>query len=189
MKKFLALLIVSLSLFLFGCGGEDAVKEESSVVDVKYKGEEFVSEDGNFKINFPKEPEVSTSTVPTEVGDIAMYTFMYEESVTKVYLVSYAEYPTELMKSADSKELLKGSKDGQVANLGEGAKVDEEKEITIGKYPGTYFKANGGGFYVAAKNYLVGNRLYQLVIMRDGSYPSDEDVKGFLDTFELLEVS
>lgn len=187
MKKFLALLLVSLSLFLLGCGGEDEPKDEVSTVDVKYAGEEFVSKDGNFKINFPKEPEASTSTIPTEVGDIAMYTFMYEESVTKVYLVSYAEYPSELIKDADTKELLKGSKEGQVANLGEGAKVDEEKEITIGEYPGTYFKANGGGFYVAAKNYLVGNRLYQLVIMRDGSYPSDEDINGFLETFELLK--
>ncbi len=187
MKKFLALLLLSLSLFLLGCGGGDEAKEESSIVDVKYTGEEFVSKDGNFKINFPKEPTTSTSTVPTEVGDIAMYTFMYEESVTKVYLVSYAEYPSELMKDADTKELLKGSKEGQIANLGEGAKVDEEKDITIGEFPGTYFKANGGGFYVAAKNYLVGNRLYQLVIMRDGSYPSDEDVKGFLDTFALLK--
>lgn len=170
-----------------GCGGGDEPKDDASTVDVKYEGKEFISEDGNFKINFPAEPESSASTIPTEVGDIAMNTFMYEESVTKVYLVSYADYPSELMKASDPKELLKGSKEGQVANLGEGAKVDEEKEITIGEYPGTYFKANGGGFYVAAKNYLVGNRLYQLVIMRDGSYPSDEDVNGFLGTFSLLK--
>ena len=46
----------------------------------------FYSKEGNFKINFAEAPEVESQTVSTEVGDIVMYTYMYEESFNAIYI-------------------------------------------------------------------------------------------------------
>lgn len=177
-KRFIGLFIITV-LFISACSSKPAIPVENSS-----SVEKFVSEDGKFAINFPAEPDVSQESVPTDVGEVQMYIFLYEESVTKAFMVTYSDFPSELVAGTDAKGLLVSSKEGQLQTLINPI-IDEESDIDINGNPGVYFKANDGSFYLVAKIFLVGNRLYQLLIMRDGSYPSEEETKSFIDSFEL----
>jgi len=159
----------------------DAVDE----ADDNTASDKYYSEDGRFKVNFSGTPEVSNESVPTEVGNIEMYMFMYEKSITEAEMIAYSDYPSDLVAASNTDDMLQGAKEGAVGNLG--ATITAEKEITYGKYKGLEFKANSTQFYVNYKIFLVNNRLYQIAIMRDGSYASQENVDKFFNSFELIE--
>ncbi len=173
---------------------EDAFSELESALDeldemdmsdeMSTGGETFESADGHFKIFFQGAPTISDETVPTEVGNIEMKTFMYEKSITEAFMVAYSDYPSALIELSDPQTLLQGGKDGALGSLGIST-LDEEREIELDGNPGLYFKGNNSSYYVVYEVYLVDNRLYQVAILRDGSYPSQEDVDSFIGTFEL----
>jgi len=146
----------------------------------------FYSKDGRFKISFAVEPKTQSQMIDTEAGKIEMFTFMYEKSATEAYMVAYADYPSELIKKSKTKDLIAGAKNGVLKNLN--SKVTEEKAIKLGNYEGLQFKAKGveNEFYLAYKMYLVKNRLYQIAILRDGGSPTEESIKSFLNSFELV---
>lgn len=167
---------------------ENVTKTDDEKVDVKddtKKVELFTSEDGSFKIYFPGKPTLTKEPVDTELGKIQMYTYMYEESVSKVYMVAYSDYPKAAIESGDTDVMLDGAKNGFLKNLN--LRIDEEKDITLGDYEGIYFKAQGGGYYTVMKDYLIENRLYQIGILTDKSYPSQTDIDAFLNSFELVK--
>jgi len=183
MKKILAFSVLATGLIVTmpGCGKKDQQIKGVPYITNKPK---FTSEEGNFKIAFPGEPTVTSDAVPTEIGDIQMKMFMYEKSRDEAYMVAYSDYPQEAVDAGDKKEMLQGSKEGVVENIA--ATIEEEKEIEINGNPGIYFKAKGPEFSTAYKLYLVKNRLYQIGILKAASYPSDAEIKGFLDSFELI---
>lgn len=189
----------ALSIFILAsCGGpsvndelNDALndlQEDLENVDVDdaldAEGSAFTSDAGKFTINFPGTPTEETQSVPTEVGNIEMVTFMYEKSATEVYMVAYSDYPSALIELSNAKDLLGGAKDGALGTYG--ATVSTEKDITIDGNPGMFFKANSDSYYVTYEIYLVDNRLYQIVILKDGAYASESDYNKFTKTFKLL---
>ena len=50
---------------------------------------------------------------------------------------------------------------------------------------GLSFSANNGEFFVTYEIYMVGNRLYQIAILRLGEYASKKDKKTFIKSFRL----
>jgi hypothetical protein len=160
-------------------GSDDKTASAESAV------KKFSNADGKFMIQFPAEPKVSDQKVPTAAGDIEMHMFVYEKSATEAYQVIYSDYPSEIIKATNIDTLLKNSKNGCVNELK--AKITEEKKIDMNGNPGVWFRANSDQFYVTYKLFLVGNRLYQIGMLRDGSHVTDDAVKGFMDTFELVK--
>ncbi|MCX7743752.1 MAG: hypothetical protein N2167_04215 [Flavobacteriales bacterium] len=183
MKKTLlfSLLATALIVIVPGCGKK---AEKAEAENVGSEQPKYTSEEGNFKIAFPGEPTVTTESVPTEIGDIQMKMYMYEKGKDEAYMVAYSDYPQEVVDAGDKKEMLEGSKQGVVGNIG--ATIEEENDIEINGNPGVYFKAKGPEFATVYKLYLVKNRLYQIGILKAAAYPSDADIKGFLDSFELI---
>lgn len=147
-------------------------------------GDNFTSGDGNFTIIFPGEPTASSQAVPTDVGDIQMSSYMYEKSSKEVYMVAYSDYPKKYVDGSNPEELLEGGKSGAMESLGILSTEIEEK-IAIDGNPGLFFQANNGSYYVAYEMYLVDNRLYQIAILREGSYPPQSDIDLFTKTFAL----
>lgn len=145
----------------------------------------FKTEDGGFKIKFPGEPEREEQNVPTDVGDISMISYMYEESNEAVYMVAYSDYPEEYTKDADAYELLNSAKGGFLGNLGMEVSVDEQNELN--GYKGVYFEANGGGYYTVVQDYMRDNRLYQIAILRLDRMLTEKEVDGFTKTFKFLK--
>lgn len=189
MKLFSLLVIAAL---LVSCGGNksnlDALNKLDSLsksLDESSSGEKFTSEDGKFKISFPGTPKIESQAIPTEVGNIEMKSFSYEKSVTEAYMVAYSDYPSELVKQSDPETLLTGAKEGALTS--QSATLEKEEKITLDGNPGYYFTAVKDSYYMCYKIFLKDNRLYQILMLRDGAYPSKEAIDEFIGSFELIK--
>ena len=145
----------------------------------------FSSEDGNFKVNFSGKPTETSEVIKTEAGNIELHMFMYEKSATEIEMIAYSDYPTSIIKANTPNDLLNSAKNGAVNNLN--AKITEEYKTIFDRNPCIDFKADNKQFYVIYKIFLKNNRLYQIAIMRDGSYPSKKSIKKFVETFKLTK--
>lgn len=56
--------------------------------------------------------------IATEVGNIEITMFMYEKSATEVYIISYNDYPSDIIELSSIDDLLAGGKDGVVSSMG-----------------------------------------------------------------------
>jgi hypothetical protein len=204
MKKIILPAII-LSLFITSCGG-DADNELKALIEEEQKQLElaleetedeieatedvaddlFSSEDGKFKINFTGTPTESSDIVPTDVGDIEMTSFMYEKSLTEAYMVAYNDYPSEMVKMSSVDDLLDGAKNGSSSSLGIN-EFEIDKNMEIEGNPGRHFKGTNGTYYAEYKLFLKGSRLYQIALIRDGSYATQERSEEFFSSFELIE--
>jgi hypothetical protein len=194
MKRIILVASIASVSLLSACGGGMTEEEIQNAIDdatenmLEEEEEDnlFVSEDGNFSVDFlGQTPTKTSSNVPTDVGDVEINMFMYEKSVTEALMVAYSDYPSEMIDESDGADnLLQGAKNGALGNLGI-TSTDVEKKIDIDGHPGLFFTGNNGQYFVTYEVYLVHNRLYQVAILRDGSYASDEDRNTFLGSFKL----
>ncbi len=191
-KLIFATLVVG--LMLSSCGakkGEEGAKTtdeattETSDETATTEASEFASKDGRFSIKFKTTPQESNKDVPTAVGDVKMFMFMHEESVTKAYMVAYCDYPSELIKASDAKTLLNGSKEGVVGQFN--ATIIEEKSSKFQGYECMDFTAGGPQYNTAYKLVLAGNRLYQVGILQDGSAVTADDIDQFIGSFKIAD--
>lgn len=195
--KFALLTILALFIFI-ACGDkkdepqdqQDPNKQQNIRHSDKGSDNEFVDKSGGFAVEFPSEPERMTQNVPTEVGDIEM---VYYQSMSSsgevVYMVSYNDYPAELVKKGDPDNMLEEGKNGALGTI-TNAKVISSKKIKYDDNPGIEFYATGDsqgyGVAVKARMYLVGNRLYQVMILGLEGAADEDAMDDFLDTFRLL---
>ena len=188
--------IAALSFLLLSCGSvnneqaaaiasqlDSAIAEENSIPE---EGDLFTSKDGKFKIYFSGTPTESSDTIPTEVGKIEMTSFLYEKSVTEAYMVAYNDYPSEMVKNSSVDDLLDGAKNGSSSSLGI-TQFDIDNKMEIEGNPGRHFKGTNGSYYAEYKLFLKGNRLYQIALIRDGSYATPERAEAFFGSFSLTE--
>lgn len=191
-KLIFATLVIG--LMLTSCGAkkteESAKTDEAPTTEVEEpkveEPTEFSSDAGKFSIKFKVAPQESTKDVPTEIGDVKMYMFMHEESVTKAYMVAYCDYPSELIKQSDAKTLLNGSKEGVVGQFK--ATITEEKSSKFQGNEAIDFTASGPQYHTAYKLVLAGNRLYQVGILQDGGPVSQDDMDTFIGSFKITEA-
>ena len=194
---FITLTLAASASLITSCGPSEAdlqkaIKETENGMNSLSENEEkpvlYTSEDGKFSVNFSGASPVQNSTnVPTDLGDIEMVSFIHEKSATEAYMVTYSDYPSDYVNSAEGgEELLDAAKDGALRNLGIKT-TEEEKKITLDSYPGLFFTGNNGQYFITYKIYLVGSRLYQVAILRDGSHATKNSIDTFMDSFSLLK--
>lgn len=188
MKKTIISLFVFLFLFVFSAimplNDASAADPAPTVAAAPTAGAKFSSAEGKFKIGFQGQPQMESQDVTTVVGDIKMHTFMEMKGATDAYMVSYNDYPAELISGADAKNIVDGAKNGVVNQFG--AKIVEEKPLTLGGNTGVMCKANSSSMYVVYYAYLVKNRLYQIMILKNGGFPNQQEVDAFHGSFELI---
>ncbi len=202
MKRFFFAIFL-LPLVLGSCGSSDQTDQETDQTDTlqsvttdinetfivnEDSGTDlFTHEDGHFQIRFPGTPTESSDIVPTDVGDIEMVTLLYEKSATEVYMVAYSDYPSSMVSASSPEGLLNSAKEGALNNL-EILVTENEQNISINDFPGISFRGNNGTYYVQYEMFLVGNRLYQVGILRDGSYVPEDKANAFFSSFKLTNV-
>jgi len=187
---------IAASIMMVSCGGGDSLNDladkiENDLETVTEKAaipsEIYESEDGRFKVNFlGGTPEVSTQAIPTELGDIEITMFLYEKSITEAYIIGYNDYPSAIVEAGSIDDMLAGGKDGVVNSMGI-TQFDLEKEVSLDGHSGLHFKGVAESLHIEYQMYLVGNRLYQIGVVRDGSYVTQDRVNTFFGTFELTD--
>jgi|TARA_B110000495_G_C23017403_1_gene602899 hypothetical protein len=186
MKTLLTTCIIA-SMIMVSCGGDSLNDLGNEIEEAAIPLEIYESEDGRFKVNFlGATPDVSTQSIPTELGDIEITMFLYEKSITEAYIIGYNDYPSAIIEAGSTDEMLAGGKEGVANSMGI-TQFDLEEEVSLDGNSGLHFKGVAGTLYVEYQMYVVDNRLYQIGIVRDGSYATQDRVDTFLGTFELTD--
>lgn len=149
---------------------------------------EFINEEGNFSVMSPFSLEESSQTVDTAAGPIEIHFFMADDG-NSAFMVGYSDYPAEIVDINDPNDMLDGAAEGATANIN--GTLVSQNNITLDGYPGRELALEGtfDNFNASAKAriYLVGNRLYQVLVISSEGNITTEDMDAFLQSFKLLE--
>lgn len=150
---------------------------------------EYTSAAGNFKVQMPGSPKEESQSAKAPTGETMNLNVASVQQKDGVYVVMWSDLPIPAGESEkDIQTRLDGSRDGALRNIN--GKLTDEKKITIGdKHPGRDIQAdlpNGKGS-LRARIYLVGTRLYQVMVVGTSSWVSSADALKFLDSFALTK--
>jgi hypothetical protein len=151
--------------------------------------QEFTSDEGGFSIMSPLPMEEASQTVDTELGSIEIHTFMVEQS-DRAYMVGYSDYPQDYIDQSDPEIILDGARDGAVGNVN-GKLASEIKLLLEDQYPGreiviTAMLDQDHEGTIKSHMYLVGNRLYQVMVIAASGEMSVQEMDDFINSFKLL---
>jgi hypothetical protein len=168
MRTFSGFLVLAGALLLSGCGSKEF--------------KEFKSADGGFKVLMPGTPKEKTQATPG--GELKMY--LVEER-NGAYMAGFANTPIPPNESeAQTQNRLDGARDGAVRNIN-GTLVKDTKIKLAGKEPGREIEANlpQNKGIIRARFYIVGSRMYQVMVVGTKSFAGSADATKFLDSFAL----
>lgn len=174
-KIVLCLLAVAL---VAGCGG--------------VKWTEYTSDDGGFSVMMPgKDVETEKTTTYSEAGPIDLYMHSVSRN-DAFYMVSYndMDFLEDIqMTAADMNDILEGGVEGSKSTL-PGGKFIYRRNTSMSGNPGKEYRIEGTkddlDVVVFGKVYLVGTRLYQVVVTTLKSNAESEDISKFMNSFRLL---
>lgn len=148
-----------------------------------------------FKAYFPEKPIEQSQKAPSALGELVVNMFMYQ-GTEEMLMISENQYPTEMITGQnddDMKSMLKGALEGGYNNMakqsGASANIEsQEYYLFKGKYQAIKGKAIiGTGLY--SENFIVlnGNKMYQVMCIGMGKYPTSKTAKKFVNSFEIIE--
>jgi hypothetical protein len=147
--------------------------------------EDFTSTEYKFKARFPGKPKMEEKPGPMNTT-LRMFGAETRDGVCGVGVVDvqlFEGLPPEAIAAA-----LQGGETEMVKNLG--GTLKSSSSITLdGKYPGREFSASitqPKVGQVRAKLFLVGKRMYQVIVMGTDSYATNPKATEFLNSFQLL---
>lgn len=207
MKKFILPVVAVATLAFTSCGGgsdienamkdlqsdletatdklKDELKDVETEVETALTKDMFVSEAGKYEVMFPGTPTPTDQTVPSLIGDLPFHMDMYEDANGAVG-VSYNDYPAEVIAAGDPKQLLNDALNGATSQMS----LDKEDSKVEGEfmgYPSIDYKgySSTSNYHNVYKLVLKDNRLYQVMMLSDGHYPSETAINNFMGTFKL----
>lgn len=185
-------------MLLSSCGGDTEARQmelENFLSDIEDKAEEvapepeeehYTTEEGGFSINFQGHtPTISSQDIDTEYGPVEINMYMYEKSATNVFMVSYNEIDlTEDL--VDIKSIQEESVKSAFTQMGiSDLKSKDFNEVS--GYPGMRAKGDNGEIYVDYQVCTVGNKFFQIAVIKQYAETSKETVDAFFDSFKVLE--
>jgi hypothetical protein len=153
--------------------------------EISTEPETFSDEDGRFEIKFPGTPTKTTQMVTTEIGKLEMIMFAYEKSLTEAFMLSYNDYPSKFIEASNIDSLLLNAREGAMQKIGIYT-YDKDEKISKNGYHGLYTKGYGNNYYIYYHIYMVGNRMYQIMALKDGSYTNETLAADFLNSFNFV---
>jgi hypothetical protein len=152
------------------------------------KQEVYQSDYGIFSITAPANltEQILPVDVPT-VGRIDAHAFTGQNG-NVVYSVTYSDYPAGYIGQTNPEELLNGARDGAVGKVDR--KIIGEETVSLDGNPGkeitVYGKMEEGNYFISKMRlYLVGNRLYVVMILAPEGELSVKEMDDYLNSFSL----
>jgi hypothetical protein len=181
MKPIILTLIAIVSALLTTSATANPLVRPSSIIYAQQTlkrspWQQFSSGPGNFTILMPGKP---TQESDTDADGSITHNFTVVNGET-VYLVTYSDLAEEVTQ-VEPGEIFDAVCGGYAAD---GDRLVNQREIELSGYPGrsVELKANDG-MSGKASMYLIGNRLYQLLLIS----PESGEGKQFFDSFQLTE--
>jgi len=137
---------------------------------------ELKSAEGGFVAMMPGKPLYETRTL---AGTPAVVMHLWSaRAANSAFGVGYADYPVL------DEGTLDGVRDALIRNLG--GKLLQEKRLRLTGLSGREFSAASANRMLRARLLAQGTRLYQLVLISEGTAVSTADVDLFLSSFQPL---
>ncbi|MGE6763896.1 hypothetical protein ACQKGO_38155 [Corallococcus interemptor] len=137
-----------------------------------------------FVIGMPAEPQVERKQVPLGANTVNTAAFSSRTEDGTIFSISTADYPERLVASRPPEALLNEGKDGLVKQV-QGT-IKEEADVTLDGYPGkSYTVSSPVVGEVKARNFLVGPRLYTLLVIYNPNHPNTT-ADEFLTSLKLV---
>jgi hypothetical protein len=144
---------------------------------------EFRPEGGKFYVLMPGTPQTGLQPVPLPDGKSTQLHQGAIEADSVAYVATFVDYPDEIIRRAPPDTHLDNARNGTA----KGHKLRSEKRLTIAKHPGReYIVDRSDGLVMKIRSFLVGNRLYQLIVVGNPGVDTLPDTAKFLESFRLL---
>jgi LSD1 subclass zinc finger protein len=145
----------------------------------------FTSAKGRFRVVLPGNPKEQQQPAP----GMTVYMFMLEVPPNGGYAVGYSDLPlTQREIDQQKNSILDGAKNGFFS--GARARETRSENITLaGKYSGRALEGNSnvGGLKLKGRMYLVGPRLYQIMVVGQPNWVDGADANRFLNSFAVTQ--
>lgn len=151
--------------------------------------QEQTIQDGGFRVLMRGEVRYDMRAIETPAGPIHAHMY-YMELKDSVFGVGYSDYPPQMVQSMTPRRLFMAVRDTWVRRI-EGRLEGEGIDIQLDKqHPGmevvAWGKVKGRDAYLKGRFYLVGDRLYQIVIFGNRDSMPLADINHFLASFKLV---
>ena len=146
------------------------------------------SEAGRFKVRFPIQPTVDSTTGPGGPGTSPpVMTTAAADGV--LYRVTFTDFDGDLVRPSRAVAMLNAARDETATQIN-GTVVDEQT-IDLSGHAGRAYRieaaTTNGPIVIDTRIYLVGSRLYQQSVVRSGDAEIDDIVTGFMGSLRLVE--
>ena len=134
-----------------------------------------------FSASYPSVPDLQKKSVPTDAGAFELRSYIGVDGDVAMF-VGICDYGSKT-NGQDPDVLLQGAKNGALQNAG--AHLLSETKTPFGIYHGLTFEAESDQAHFSARIYMVGNTLYQTLVVSPLGKPY-ADTARFLDSFQLI---
>jgi hypothetical protein len=145
----------------------------------------FTSEADDFSVDMPGEPETSTRSMDSAVGELTFHFFQLTKG-SAFYAVSYNDYPAEMTaEDLDTDNVLENGLEATA----QGSEAQNVQRIEVDGNPGVEGEATVQETnHVWYKGILVKNRFYQLVVVAPEADKGEfgSEARRFTESFKLL---
>ena len=173
--------VPGLSLFSVGL----CIAAGGPLAAVAAKPTEHTSEAGRYRAKFPGKPEQSAKDLSTGKQVVRVVTERSSGPRDLVFAVTYTDYP-ESYRDVPPKDILNGVRDGLKGKDGR-VMLDEELEAAGDARAARKLRVDAGRNAVRANVYLVGSRLYQVMVTGPRDAIDHPAVGEFLASFEVVK--
>ncbi len=152
------------------------------------KFQEFNSKDGGFKVLMPGKPVERIQEQKSAAGILKFTMYIVDLGQMASYIAAFNDFPDKVIEALPVAKHLDNCRDGNIKSFG---KLISEKKITFGrqKHSGREIlleKADKTAQY-RARIYLVGNRLYQIVLVGPREVVQADTATKYLESFQLTD--
>jgi hypothetical protein len=140
-----------------------------------------VNAEEGFSVKMPGQPQVQRQKVTIPAGEVATAAYSLQTPEGVIFSVSIADYPEKVVAARPAEAFLNEGRDGLTNQLK--GTVSNEQELKINdSYPGKSYTVASPNGEVKARNYLVGSRLYTLLVLYNPSIgaPGADEFLGSL---------
>ena len=149
-----------------------------------HASEKFTSEEGRFTVRMPLgKVEATKESAAAGASPVDTYVFTSANAGnTTAFMVSYSDLPGAIQNPKASAELLATAVQ---ATVGEQGKLLFEKTVRFKKMTGKELRCQKESFDLYSRIFLVGGRMYQLVVLGKQGTLKLSEVQWFFASFDV----
>ncbi|MET0402080.1 MAG: hypothetical protein ABW123_06725 [Cystobacter sp.] len=136
-----------------------------------------------FTVLFPGQPEAQRGKVSIPGGEVQTASWAINDNAGVLYSISTLDYPEKVVSAHPAAAFFNEGKTGLVTKLN--GTIKAEEDISLQGYPGKSLTISSDSGEVRAHNFLVGPRLYTLLVLYNPSIGAPQ-ADQFFSSLELI---